>query len=202
MSERRREIDVSGLPSVVFGSKSLLWWGTLGFAVIEGFSLAITVATYLYLRQSSPDWPPGRTLNPSLLEPTINTLLILLLIWPMQRAAKAAKAFDHDGVTRWLVVGTLLQATAVVLRWFDLLSLNVRWDAHAYGSAAWMVVVSHATLLLVEFVETGTIAAVFLTGRSEEKHYPDVTDASDYQYFLSLAWVPLYLIIYWGPRVL
>jgi heme/copper-type cytochrome/quinol oxidase subunit 3 len=202
MSGARRTIDVSGLPSVVFGPKSILWWGTLGFAVIEGFTLVLTVATYLYLRQSSVNWPPGRTLDPDVLLPTLNTVLLLLLIWPMHRASKAAKAFDRAGVARWLSIAFLMEIPVVVLRWFDLVALHVRWDAHAYASAAWAVVVGHSTLLLVDVAETAVFASMFLNGRAERKHYPDVPDAADYQYFLSLAWVPLYLIIYWGPRVL
>jgi hypothetical protein len=30
--------DVADLPTVTFGHRSLMWWGTLGFMVIEGRS--------------------------------------------------------------------------------------------------------------------------------------------------------------------
>lgn len=198
----RRVLDVSGLPRVIFGHRSLLWWGTLGFMVIEGFTLALMVASYFYLRTNEFAWPPGRTRPPELLIPTINTILLVLVIVPMYLAGKAAKRFDRRGVALWLVVATALTLVVNVLRWWELLALNVRWDAHAYASAAWGVVVLHTTLIVVDFFETGTIAALFLSGRAMRKHYPDAADAAFYQYFISLIWVPLYLIIYWGPRVL
>src|SRR3954468_17537915 len=44
--------DVSERPTVVFGSRSLMWWATLGFMVIEGWTLALLVASYLYFRQN------------------------------------------------------------------------------------------------------------------------------------------------------
>ena len=36
MIRERAVADVSTLPTVVFGERNLGWWGTVGFAVIEG----------------------------------------------------------------------------------------------------------------------------------------------------------------------
>jgi cytochrome c oxidase subunit III len=202
MTPERRVLDVSGLPTVVFGHRSLLGWGTLGFMVIEGFTLALATAAYLYLRTNEYDWPPGRTPNPSLLAPTITTVLLLLVMIPMHGVGKAAKELDAPRVVRGLVIATVMTVPILVLRWFDLLALQVRWDAHAYASVAWAVVVLHASLIVMDFIEGAFLAVLFLTGRAQKKHFPDASDAAAYQYFLSLAWVPLYLIIYWGPRVL
>ncbi|HEX2204585.1 MAG TPA: hypothetical protein VHG91_14835 [Longimicrobium sp.] len=202
MSPERTRLDVSALPKVVFGHRSLLWWGTLGFAVIEGFTLLLMVASYFYLRTNELAWPPGRTPNPDLLVPTINTVLLLLVIVPMRAADRAAKRFDRRGVARGLLVATALTVGVAVLRWFELLALNVRWDAHGYASVAWGVVVLHATLVAVDVFETATLGVLFASGKARKKHFPDASDAADYQYFLSAVWVPLYFIVYWGPRLL
>ncbi|HEX2091158.1 MAG TPA: cytochrome c oxidase subunit 3 [Longimicrobiaceae bacterium] len=202
MSAPRTLVDVSRLPSVTFGHRSLLWWGTLGFALIEGFTLVLMAASYFYLRLNEYEWPPGRTPDPDLLIPTINTVLLLAVVVPMRMADRAAKRFDRAGVIRGLLIALAMTVGVAVLRWWELLALNVRWDAHAYASVAWGGVVLHATLLVVDVFETGTLAALFLSRKAKRKHYPDVSDAADYQYFLSLAWVPLYLIVYWGPRLL
>lgn len=202
MSAERRVVDVSGLPTVVFGHRSITWWGTLGFMVIEGFTLLLMAATYFYLRTNEFDWPPGRTPNPELLIPTINTVLLLLVIVPMIAVGKAASRMDRKAVARGLLIAALMTIPVSVLRWFELLALGARWDAHAYASAAWGLVVLHSTLVVVDVFETGTLAALFLLGKAKQKHYPDAADAADYQYFLSLAWVPLYVIVYWGPRLL
>jgi cytochrome c oxidase subunit III len=202
MSDERRTLDVSSLPTVVFGHRSLLWWGTLGFALIEGFTLALMLASYLYLRQNEYDWPPGRTPLPELLIPTLNTLLLLLVMVPMTAVKRAASRFDRMGVARGMFIAMGMTVLVCVLRWFELLALQVRWDAHAYASAAWGLVVLHSTLIIVDVFESGTIGYLFLSGRAMRKHYPDAFDAADYQYFLSLVWVPVYLVAYWGPRVL
>lgn len=201
MSERAA-FDAGPLPTVVFGNRHPIWWGTLGFVVIEGFTLSLTVAAYLYLRTNEFDWPPGRTPQPGLLVPTLNLLLLLLIIIPMQLAHRAAKRFERVPVGVALAISAALAAVALGLRWFELMALQVRWDAHAYASAAWGVVLLHTTLLVTDVLETGTLAALFLSGHAQRKHYPDASDAAGYQWFLSLAWIPLYLVIYWGPRLL
>ncbi|HEX2208263.1 MAG TPA: hypothetical protein VHG93_11325 [Longimicrobium sp.] len=202
MSAQRTVYDASHLPTVVFGKRSLLWWGTLGFMVIEGFTLLLMVAGYFYLRTNEFEWPPGRTPDPDLLVPTINTVLLLVVVVPMWFAGKAAKRMDRAAVTRLLLLSAALAVVVNVLRWFELLALNARWDAHAYASAAWGVVVLHTTLTIVDLFETGTLGTLFLMGKARRKHYPDVADAADYQLFLSGIWVPLYFIVYWMPRLL
>lgn len=202
MSAPRRVLDVAHLPTVEFGPKSLMWWGTLGFIVVEAFTILLVVASYFYLRLNEYDWPPAPTRDPDVLLPAVNVLLLLAIMVPMRSAEHAAKRFDRDGVIRGLSIATSLSAVAVVLRYFELLSLNVRWDEHAYGSALWAIVMLHGTLLLVDLYETGTFAAIFALGRAEKKHYADVSDVAFYQYYLSISWVPLYAIVYWSPRLL
>jgi cytochrome c oxidase subunit III len=202
MSDHQRVLDVSGLPTVVFGHRSLPWWATAGFMVIEGFTLLLMAAAYFYLRLNEYAWPPEGTPDPDLLIPTINTLLLLGVIAPMIMADRAARRFDHRGTTMWMLVATALTAVTVVLRWWDFEALNVRWDQNAYASVAWGVLVLHATLLLTDLIESAAFAAIFLLGHAAEKHYSDISDAADYQYFLSLVWVPLYVIVYWSPRFL
>ena len=88
-----------------------------------------------------------------------------------------------------------------MIRWFELTrALHARWDESAYGSAAWLVVVAHSTLVATDLLETGAIAGLSFSGRWRDKHYSDASDAALYQYYLSLAWVPLYVGVFWGPR--
>src|SRR3954464_9979877 len=91
------ELDVSRLPTLSFGNKGLMWWGTLSFMVIEGWTLGLTVMSYFYVRQNFESWPPLRTPHPSLLIPTINLVVMLASLIPAWVAAKRAKAFDQSG---------------------------------------------------------------------------------------------------------
>ncbi|HEX8696308.1 MAG TPA: cytochrome c oxidase subunit 3 [Longimicrobium sp.] len=197
---RRATLDVSGLPEVVFGSKSVNWWGTLSFMTIEGATLAICAAAYLYLRRNFLTWPPPPVPLPDLLVPTVNLVLILLVIVPLAFVHRAALRRELVPVRLWLTVGAAMSLAATVLRYFELRSLNVRWDENAYGSVAWLVLGAHATLLIADLLETGVFAALSYSSKWEDKHFSDAEDAAVYQYFLSLVWVPLYFLVYFSPR--
>ena len=201
-SPDRLTIDVSVLPETVFGHRGLVWWGTVGFIAIEGTTLAIAAAAYLYLRTNAAEWPPRPIANPDLPIPTINVLVLLLKLIPFTLAERAAKRFDLGGVRRWLVIGTTVAAVAVVLRWFELQALNVRWDTNAYGSGVWLAAVAHTTLLATDLLESAVLTAIFFTGRVQPRHFSDVEDTSIYERFLSVSWLLLYLLVFLGPRVL
>jgi cytochrome c oxidase subunit III len=201
MSDQQTKIDVSKLPSVPFSQHSLVWWGTMGFILIEGFTLLLMGAAYFYLRINELEWPPGRTPAPGLVIPTINTILILLIVIPMRAADQAAHHYNKAKVIPAMLVAVAMTGVAIVLRWFEFHDLQVAWDAHAYGSATWGLLVLHSTLLVGDFFESGVMVSLFIFGRAMKKHYPDVSDACFYQYFLSLVNVPIYLIVFWGPRV-
>ena len=193
--------DVRALPTVTFGHRSLMWWGTLGFMVIEGWTLALIIAMYFYVRQNFLNWPPLRTPLPSLFYPTINLAVILVSLVPTYLADRASRRLDLSAVKLWLLISSLISLVIPVLRWFELWSLNVRWDSNAYGSAAWLIVGTHASLLLLDVADTVGIALFYWLRRMPIKAMSDVSDNSFYWYFMALIWVPLYLIVYVGPYV-
>jgi len=198
--QMRPSIDVSDLPSVVFGSRGLIWWGTLGFIVVEATTLAVCVATYFYVWRNFESWPPLRTPLPDLLVPTLSLLVLLATIVPCYLFDRAARRLDTAAATRWLWVNTAVAAVAAALRLAELRSINVRWDTNAYGSAVWAILIAHLTLIITDVFETGTLATFFTLGRQQPKHYPDATDNAFYSYFMALVWVPLYVIVYLFPR--
>lgn len=202
MSETRPVLDVSELPETVFGHRHPVWWATAGFILVEGTTLAVAAFSYFYLRRNFTEWPPAGTPQPALLLPTINLVIIVAIIVPMQMADSAAKAFDKAGVMKWLGVAVVLSLLALLLRGFEFALVHERWDENAYGSIVWFILGLHSTLLVVDFFESGAILAIFRMDREEEKHFSDVEDAVLYQWFLSLVWVPLYATVYLSPRII
>jgi heme/copper-type cytochrome/quinol oxidase subunit 3 len=202
VSATRVEVDVARLPTTVFGHRSHMWWGTLGFMLIEGTTLLVCAASYYYLRTNFPVWPPESIPRPSLLLPTIHVLLMLASNIPAALADGAARRLDISGVRRWMVVLSIFAAVFVWLRWQDFVALNVRWDTNAYGSIAWLTVGFHGVILLLQAVETVVFTLFLLVGQLEEKHFSDTSDSAFYWYFFTGSWVPLYVTVYLSPYVL
>jgi heme/copper-type cytochrome/quinol oxidase subunit 3 len=202
MPATRSSVDVSRLPTVVFGPWCIMFWGTLAFMMIEGWTLALTAMSWFYLRQSSVHWPPLRTPNPSLLIPSINLALMLGSLVPSWWTLKRARALDRRGTTIGLLICGALGVLIMVLRWYELWAINTRWDTTAYGSAAWLLVGLHGTLLLMDVGDTLGLGVMFAKGEVPAHFYPDTTDNSMYWFFTVLSYVPIYLIVYVGPYFL
>jgi len=202
VTQRLRSVmDLRALPDVVFGPRDIMWWGTLGFVLIEGFTLVLCAAAYVYLTQNFSTWPPQNTPRPSLVAPTVQVVVMLVSLVPARWTARAARRYDLGTVRIGLVVASAFGAAIVGLRaWELLVSLNVKWDANAYGSVQWLVLGSHATLLAVELIEIVGMTLIFWLAPVEEKHMSDVADMVFYWYFMVLSWLPLYVLCFWLPR--
>jgi len=200
MRSVRRVLDVSELPDLVFGPRDLMWWGTVGFMVIEGTTLILAMLSYLYLSKNFQGWPPYGTPEPSLGVPIAQLVTMLVSIPLMVWLQRVSRRFDLRGVRWGMLLATVFNTAFVVLRWFELRALNVKWDTNAYGSAQWLLVLAHATLLLIELLEVAGMAALFWVGPLEKKHFTDAADLAFYWYFMVGIWVPIFVLSYLLPR--
>ena len=194
-------LDVRDLPSIGFGPRSLMWWGTVGLMLIEGTVFALAVATWFYLRSHADRWPAFES-PPRLLWGTLVTVAFVLSAWPAWQAQRAAERFDTRGVQRWLTASTLASLLILALRWQELRYENIRcwWDGSAYGSITWLLLGMHTVHLVTDAWDTLVLNVLFFTGPLESKRYGDVSENALYWYFVVVSWLPIYAVLYWGPR--
>jgi cytochrome c oxidase subunit III len=196
----RTAIDVSGLPGVVFGHRSLMWWGTLALMTIEGTAFALTIMAYLFLRSQAGAWPLS-ALPPDLLWGTLNTVVMLVSFVPAHLARKAAEAEQLQRVRLWLVTSVVFALVFLALRVFEFPALNVRWDSNAYGSIVWLLLGLHTAHIVTDLIDTAILTGLFFTGPLDGQRYVDVSENSFYWYFVVASWLPIYAVIYWAPRL-
>jgi heme/copper-type cytochrome/quinol oxidase subunit 3 len=192
-------LDVRRLPSFGFSVRSLMWWGTAGLMTIEGTAFALAIVMYFYLRTHAELWPM-RSPPPELLWGTLNTAVMIVSAWPNQLAKKAATRLDRSGVQLWLTVCVAFGFLILVLRGLELTALNVRWDADAYGSVVWLIMLLHTTHLVTDTWDTSVLDVLFFTGPLEGKRFVDVSENAVYWDFVVLSWLPIYAVIYFGAR--
>lgn len=204
----RKLLDVSNLPDGALDHRSPIWWANLMLLFIETTMFAILVGCYFYYRLVFDQWPPVQPNTiipdyhpvPALPLATVNLFVILLSCVPMILADRAALKHD-ERLVRWGMVGTIgITLVAIVLRWLEFDSLKFRWDENAYGSITWMILGMHFTHLIVGTCENGILAAWLFMHGMDEKHARDVRVGALYWYWVGLVWVPLYAIVFVGPR--
>lgn len=197
---RRVVADVSGLPDAAFGPRTVLWWGLLGFMLIEGGAFALAAASYLFLMSHTNPWPPT-PLPPALLWGTVFTLGMVLSEIPNVLTSRAAKRQDAVGVRVGLIVMSLSGMVLMVVRWLEFGALNVRWDHSAYGSIVWALMVLHTTHVITDLADTIGLGVFSFTHEVDTNRFSDVVDNCDYWHFVLIAWLPMYALVYWAPRL-
>ncbi|TMH10799.1 MAG: cytochrome C oxidase subunit III [Betaproteobacteria bacterium] len=192
-------LDVANLPSYGFGNRSLMWWGTAGMMAIEGAAFAFMIVIYFYLRSLSDSWPSGGA-APDLLWGTLNLGLILVSAVPNIYADRAAIDHDLGKVRICLVILSVIGLVLLLVRAMEFTTLNVRGDESAYGSVVWMLLGLHTFNLITDVADSLVLTALILKGPLEGKRFVDVAENSGYWNFVVVTWVPIYAVVYWGPR--
>jgi heme/copper-type cytochrome/quinol oxidase subunit 3 len=194
--------DVSALPDTAMGARSLVWWGTLGFMLIEGTAFLLAGAAYLYLRGQATTWPPSGHAPPDLTLGTLFTVILLISEIPNRWLAARARRLQTGPVRAGIVVMSAFGIVLVAIRYLEFGRLNVNWDQDAYGSATWMLMILHATHVLTDLADTLVLGACIFTRRIADSQFSDVNDNCIYWSFVVLTWLPIYALVYWGPRLL
>jgi heme/copper-type cytochrome/quinol oxidase subunit 3 len=198
---RRRDVDVSGLPTAVLDSRSLVWLGTLVMTAIETTVFAVAVAAYFYLRMRATEWPPGRIGPPALTVPTVNLLILLVSLLPAIVLDRASRQKNVRVIRIALAANLAFGLVFLVLRVFELKALNCWWNSNVYGSITWTILGLHTSNLLTSLLETAIVLAWFLFKPVEDRHFLDSRLDGVFWYFIVATWIPLYLVVFLAPRL-
>jgi cytochrome c oxidase subunit 3 len=191
--------DLSSLPTSAFGSRTLWWWGVLGFILIEGTAFVLAGGAYFFLMGHTTPWPPNHS-PPSLWAGLLFTVVALLSEIPNALTNRAAEAKKERAAQIGLVTACVLGIVLLIVRWFEFKALNVRWDDNAYGSIVWALLFIHTTHVITDWGDTLVLTVFTFTHEVDEHRFSDIADNSLYWRFVVIAWLPIYLLLDWAPR--
>lgn len=194
-------VDVSHLTRHCDGSASPAWWGTLAFMLIEGTGFALAVVIYLYLMSLAPVWPIGVG-PPDLGAGTVMTVLLAVSLIPNLLVSRWAGQQEMRKVRLGLIVMSFFGIAPLVVRIFEFPAMHLQWDQNAYGSVVWLLLGLHTTHILTDLVETLVLTCLMFTRHGDNpRRFGDVSDNAMYWNFVVATWIPIYVCIYWVPRL-
>jgi heme/copper-type cytochrome/quinol oxidase subunit 3 len=200
--EPRFTDDLSDLPTFKFGPSSLTWWGIIGFMLIEGAGFALAFAAYFFIMGHEQGWPPEGRAAPDMLAGTLFLIIILLSEYPNTLIKRAAKAGDVPTIRLLLPLMVAVGVVLLIIRGFEFNSLNCRWTDDAYASIIWAILLLHAAHILTDWLDTVVLCALMYTPVAyEPRRLGDIDENSMYWRYVWLLWIPIYLMIYWVPRL-
>jgi cytochrome c oxidase subunit I+III len=201
MSEPRT-LDVSHLVPYDISNQAPLWWGQVCIAVIEGTMFSLLIAGYFYVRLRVDAWPPPGDQLPDIWLLTLALIPLILSAGAAYWATEAAKKNDRAGMIWGMASNLVLAMAAFVMRIFEWHSLNFNWQSDSQGSYVWAFLGLHSFDYVAGMVETLVLLIIILSGRYGEKQRQGVHVDSVVWYFVVGIWIPIYVVIYWGPRLL
>jgi cytochrome c oxidase subunit III len=193
--------DLSALPLHGQKSASMTWWSTLAFMLIEGTGFGLVLAIYLYLADIAPEWPLGAPL-PDLGPGTWVTVILVISLLPNYLIMRWADRRDLAKLRIAVAAMALFAIVPLILRIYEFKALHVWWDSNAYGSITWTLLGLHATHLITDLIDTLVLAVMLFTRHGDNpRRIGDVQDNALYWYFVVVTWLPIYAVLYWGPRL-
>jgi cytochrome c oxidase subunit 3 len=197
-----RVLDVSGLPPYHISSQSPLFWGQLWMCAIEGSLLLMMAATYFYLRLGVDVWPPPGVVLPDIGLPTLALIPLVASCAGSYLASEAAKSGDRGGMLRGLLLNLGLAVVFLAIRAIEWRRLNFTWASDAHGSIVWGILFLHTYDVVADLIMTAVLIVIIARGGYGPKQRIGVHVDSVLWYFLVGIWIPLYGVIYWGPRLI
>jgi cytochrome c oxidase subunit III len=199
-------IDVTDLPPHVEDHNSPIWWANVLLLCIETTMFGLVVATYLYLKMNFAEWPPTRpevslyATKPDLGFASANLLLLIISIAPMWLVDRACLRFNLRTVQIGLTAMVLIGLGTIALRFYEFTGLKFRWDDNAYGSIVWTVLGMHLLHLITGTAENLIMTIWLWIKGMDVQHARDIRVGAVYWYWIAGIWVPLYFMVYFGPR--
>ncbi len=197
-----RPIDVSGLADYSISTQSPVWWGQVLLACIEGTMFLILLAVYFYLRLRVDIWPPPGVQLPHLVLPSIALLPMLVSCYGSYWASEGAKKDDRGVMLVGLLVNIVFGAVYLVLRGVEWHNFNFGWTTDVHGSIVWAIIFLHSFDAVADLIFTLVLIVLLVIGWRDRRIRIAVHVDSIVWYFIAAIWLPLYAVVYWGPRVL
>ncbi|NIC05700.1 cytochrome c oxidase subunit 3 [Billgrantia bachuensis] len=194
-------IDVSDMARFNPDQRAPLWWGILGLITIESAVVLTFCVSYMYLAAYAEAWPPSGESAPPMLWPSINLGLLMLSSLTMFLAGQAINRGNQRGLAIGVTASVLLASTVLVLRSLELMAYEFSWKDHAYGSIVWTISGFHYVHVTSIVFGSAVVAILAWRGYFTQQRQIGVVVDTNYWYFVCFAWIPFYLLLYWGPRV-
>ena len=197
----QRTLDVSHLPAGNVSEHAPLWWGQLMLALIEASMFFILLAMYFYIRLSMDMWPPPGVQLPRAGLAGIALIPLIVSAAGSYIAGEAAKKNDRGGMLLGLGLNVVLAIVFLAMRAVAWRDFNFNWRAGAFGSIMWAIMFLHTLDAVADVIFTILLIVVLLLGYNRVRERLGVHVDSVLWYFIVLIWLPAYVALYLGPRI-
>jgi cytochrome c oxidase subunit 3 len=193
----RRELRVLPPASRATGISSPVL-GMLVFLGAEAMFFAGLVSAFVVLRSNAGVWPPPDQPRLPVVVTALNTLVLLLSAFTMQRAVEARRTGRRPDLARWLIITAGLGTVFLAVQgfeWIRLVRHGLELGRGVYGGLFVAIIGTHGLHVL------GGVLVVFVTSIAAYRLRPILREdlvlpGALYWWFVVGVWPVLYVLVY------
>jgi heme/copper-type cytochrome/quinol oxidase subunit 3 len=197
-----RLVYSGGEPPAVPRRRPVVENGVLAMAVFlgtEAMLFAGLISAFLILRAGTALWPPADQPRLPVAVTGVNSIVLLLSGYTMQRAARASRARCQAETLRWLGATAGLGVSFLLVQgaeWVQLIRHGLRASSSQYGATFYTLIGCHAVHMLAAVVTLVVVLAVIRRGHGRERGQARIEVCRLYWLFVVGVWPVLYVLVY------
>jgi heme/copper-type cytochrome/quinol oxidase subunit 3 len=182
-------------------SYSTAWWGMAVVIMTEGTIFLILLASYLFLRAASKEWPIGGIELPKLRL----AVPFSFVLWGSSIPIFWAEASIRKGLVGRLKLGVLISflmgLSFLAYTLYDFNDLHFGWRDNAYSSIYYTIVGLHALHVFVGLGFNVLVQIKAWLGRYDHGRHASAEVFFLYWHFVDAVWLAVFPIVFLSPHI-
>lgn len=169
------------------------------FLGTEAMLFAGLISAFLILRASAASWPPADQPRLPVAVTGLNTAVLLVSGYTMQRAAGESRRRRRTAAVRWLAATAVLGASFLLVQgveWVQLIRHGLRASSSPYGGTFYTLIGCHAVHVLAAVITLVVLLAWIGRTRRIERWQTPIAVCRLYWLFVVAVWPLLYVLVY------
>ncbi|MDQ6728373.1 MAG: heme-copper oxidase subunit III [Actinomycetota bacterium] len=177
------------------------WWGMAVVIMTEAMIFAILLASYLFLRAASKEWPLGGIEVPKL----ALSLPFSFVLWGSSLPIFWAEASIRNGhvgrLKAGLAISFVMGLSFFAFTLYDFNDLHFGWRTNAYGSIYYTIVGLHAFHVFLGLGINMMVQLKAWSGRYDHGRYASAEVFFLYWHFVDVVWLAVFPILFLSPHI-
>jgi heme/copper-type cytochrome/quinol oxidase subunit 3 len=178
------------------------WWGMLVVIATEAALFAILLASYFFVRFTTPGpWPPDGIAEPKLLKPLVMTVLLMASSATVYAAELGIRAGNRRRLHAGIAATFLLGTSFLVLQGFEYDEKLQEFDPQtdAYGSFFYTITGLHGSHVVVGLLLLAWTQFFAWRGAYAAENHVAVQVSALYWHFVHAVWLFVFASLYLAP---
>ena len=177
------------------------YWGLVSLIATEATLFAGLLATYFFLRASSPAWPQGGLKPPDLTTISIFSLILVGSSVPVFVAESAIRRGRVRTMRAGLVLAFLMGAAFLAHEGYEWSHLEFNWTRNAYTSIFYATTGLHGIHVLIGLLMNLQVQVKTWMGRIDAKHHVSLEIFGIYWHFVDGVWIFVFASLYLSAHI-